>query len=88
MKGKRKKSELRRLASKQGWYDAFDGVGPHPLLRIEMNKKTNEFELFEMSKEESDAYWIGFYQGLSAVCGDQNPFLKPKKVDTSCKMKI
>lgn len=72
----RRNQELRRLAAKQGWYDAFDGSGPHPPKKCVMGKNGKPKQN-PVPNEEEKAYWDGYYEGLMAEAGDENPYAMP-----------
>ena len=74
-----RKSELRRLAAKQGWYDAFDGSGPHPPVKGVM-KPNGKQGINPVPDDELQAYWDGYDEGLMAEAGDENPYALPKQI--------
>ena len=68
------RAELLRLTKKQGWYDAFDGSGPHPPTKCVMNKLQNGTQQNPVPDDEEQAYWDGYDEGSMAENGDKNPY--------------
>jgi len=70
-----RKAELRRLAAKQGWYDGYDGSGPHPTTKGVMAEDLKTSKQNSVPDDEEQAYWDGYNQGLAANSGAANLYL-------------
>jgi hypothetical protein len=72
MKQVSRKSELRRLAAKQGWYAGRNGKEPSPPEKIVMKPNGNSGSN-QVPRDEELAYWRGYEEGQTAPAGSQNP---------------